>query len=121
MSILDRIRRRVLGGAAATPPRPRAPAPTAPTAPAPAVPRVDGAPRELVLYKFDRCPYCRRVMRHIDTLGVQVEYRDTRQSSTWQADLFEKTGRTTVPCLFVDGQPMYESREINDWLSSEYS
>ena len=75
-----------------------------------------GADHELVLYKFDACPYCFRVMRAIDKLGVQVEYRDTRADPRWRADLIQKTGMTQVPCLFIDGKPMFESADIVSWL-----
>lgn len=30
--------------------------------------------------------------------------------------LIQATGRQTVPCLFIDGKPMHESRDIAAWL-----
>jgi glutaredoxin 3 len=77
---------------------------------------------ELVLYKYDSCPYCRRVMRIVDKLGLQgtIEYRDTRTDQKWRSNLIERTGRTQVPCLFIDGVAMFESAEIGDWLTSNY-
>lgn len=29
---------------------------------------------------------------------------------------FEQTQRTTVPCLYIDGKPLFESRDICQWL-----
>lgn len=70
----------------------------------------------LVLYKFDSCPYCVRVMSSIERLGVDVEYRDTRADQAARAELLDKTGRAQVPCLFIDGEPLFESRDIITWL-----
>ena len=78
----------------------------------------DGTPYELVLYAYDGCPYCQRVYQTLDALGVEVEMRNTMMDRQHRADLVEATGRRTVPCLFIDGQPMHESREIVRWLQA---
>ena len=80
----------------------------------------DGREMRLVLYKFDSCPACRRVFRAIDDLDVAIEYRDTRTERQWRADLMKRTGRTQVPCLFIDGDPMFESRDIAAWLREHF-
>ncbi len=111
MSILDRLSH-LLGS------RPSHPAQS--TAPAPAErERID---RELILYKYDACPFCRRVTRKVSALHLedQIEFRDTRREPRWRADLVQRTGRTQVPCLFVDGEPMFESADINRWLQAHY-
>jgi glutaredoxin 3 len=76
--------------------------------------------RELVLYKYDSCPYCRRVQTHIDALGLadQVKLRDTMMEPGVRGDLASATGRTQVPCLFVDGVALFESADINAWLDA---
>jgi glutaredoxin 3 len=74
--------------------------------------------RELALYKYDACPFCQRVMRRIDQLGLEVEERDTMLTPKHRQDLREATGRTQVPCLFVDGEPLFESADINAWLEA---
>jgi glutaredoxin len=73
-------------------------------------------PRELVLYKFDTCPFCIRVMRVLDQTGVQAEMRDTRTDPAARQELLDRTGRTQVPCLFIDDVPLFESRDISQWL-----
>ncbi len=75
-----------------------------------------GGDYELTLYKFDSCPFCIRVMRVLDATGVEVEMRDTRGDPQARAHLLAETGRTTVPCLFIDGVPLFESADIADWL-----
>lgn len=87
----------------------------------PPAPATSGTP-QLWLYKFDSCPYCRRVQRTIDMLGIseQIEFRDTREEPQWRADLRSRTGRTQVPCLFIDGEAMFESADISAWLREQY-
>ncbi|MCB9669948.1 MAG: glutaredoxin [Alphaproteobacteria bacterium] len=73
----------------------------------------------LVLYKYDSCPFCRRVLAAIDRLGIEdVEMRDTMMDPSARRELRDATGRTTVPCLFIDGQPMFESLDIVAWLQA---
>ena len=82
---------------------------------------IDGRQRHLALYKFDSCPYCKRVFRTIDQLDVNIEYRDTRSGPDWRKDLRDKTGRTQVPCLFIDGEPLFESSDISAYLSKNFA
>jgi len=101
-----RLIKRVLGGASQPPPaRPQPP--------------VVGPLPHLVLYKYDACPYCRKVLRALDRLGIDVEMQDTRQDPEARRALRAKTGRTQVPCLFIDGEPMFESDDIIDWLEAQ--
>ena len=71
---------------------------------------------ELILYKMDACPFCRKVVSAIDELGVKVEYKDLDADEENRDKLLADTGRQTVPCLYIDGDPMFESDEIIDWL-----
>lgn len=75
-----------------------------------------GGERRLVLYKYDTCPYCMRVMRALGELDLEVTLRDTIRDRGARDALFEATGRTQVPCLFIDGQPLFESADIVAWL-----
>ncbi len=73
--------------------------------------------RDLVLYKYDSCPYCRRVMRQVSALGLrQVKVRDILLDHEARQTLHQRTGRGTVPCLFVDDVPFFQSADINRWL-----
>ena len=58
----------------AAPPTPAAPTETTSDAASELPPRTDHV---LALYKYDACPYCRRVQRVLDTLDLHVEMRDT--------------------------------------------
>ena len=72
--------------------------------------------RDLVLFKFDTCPYCVRVFRAADSLGLEIPMRDTKRDPSAREALIGHTGRTQVPCLVIDGQPLLESADIVAWL-----
>lgn len=76
--------------------------------------------RKLVLYKYDTCGYCGRVFRKLDALGMEseVELRDIWEDPQARKELADVTGRTTVPCLFIDGVPLHESLDIVAWLDA---
>ena len=72
---------------------------------------------KLDLYMFPSCPYCRRVMAMIDASGRKdVVYHNIRANETDRETLILVGGKEQVPCLFIDGKPMYESQDIIDWL-----
>ena len=72
---------------------------------------------KLELYKFDTCPYCRRVLNYISESGrTDIELHDTRKSAADREYLIENGGKEQVPCLFIDGKPLYESLDIIEWL-----
>ena len=71
----------------------------------------------LELYKKDTCPYCQRVMKYINESGrSDIIYRDILQDPEAERTLVTVGGKKQVPCLFIDGTPMYESLDIIKWL-----
>lgn len=74
---------------------------------------------KLELYKFDSCPFCRRVMNYIEDSGrTDVEYHDIHQNAEDRERLIREGGKEQVPCLFIDGKPLYESMDIIEWLKA---
>ena len=75
---------------------------------------------ELILYGRPSCPYCARVDRVIKELNIEdkITRRHTGLSTEWRSDLRKRTGSTQVPCLFIDGEPMFESLDIIAWLKA---
>lgn len=74
----------------------------------------------LELYKFDSCPYCQRVYRVVERLGVPVHYRDVLEDESAAAELVAVGGLDQVPCLFIDGKPLYESADIIAFLEENF-
>jgi glutaredoxin len=76
--------------------------------------------KKLELYYFPECPYCQIVQETIRETGLEknVILKNIRQNSKDKDFLIQVTGRATVPCLFIDGKPMHESRDISLWLKN---
>ena len=76
---------------------------------------------KLTLYYFSTCPYCHFVNRVIKDLNLFVDYKNIHEDELAYEKLVKDTGRSTVPCLYVDGNPMHESSDIIDWLQANQS
>jgi len=72
---------------------------------------------ELKLYMFETCPFCRKVLNEIESSGRNdVELHNIHKSELDRMELISVGGKQQVPCLFIDGKPMYESDDIVAWL-----
>ncbi len=73
----------------------------------------------LVLYYYPTCPYCKKVIRLIDKHNLEnIELKNINQDQKAESKLIEVGGKRQVPCLFIDGEPLYESNDIINWLKS---
>ena len=77
----------------------------------------------LDLYYYDACPYCQKVLRVIDRMGIKdkITFKNILQSQEAADTLVRVGGKRQVPCLFIDGAPMYESDDIVTWLTREFA
>ena len=74
---------------------------------------------KLELFKKETCPYCRKVMDFIAGTGrTDIIYQDIIEDEGAEKRLVEVGGKAQVPCLFIDGEPMYESMDIIHWLEA---
>lgn len=71
---------------------------------------------KLELFYYDACPYCQLVLRVIDNLNIKVDYKNILKDEDNLDRLVNDTGRRTVPCLYIDNKPMFESADIARWL-----
>ncbi len=73
---------------------------------------------KLELFMKESCPYCQKVMRFIDKYNLKdkIEIKDIVKDEANKNRLVEEGGKNQVPCLFIDGKPMYESSDIIDYL-----
>ena len=76
---------------------------------------------KLDYYYFPSCPFCQMVDSVIKELKIKVEYKNIHEDRSSLEKLFKDTGRQTVPCLYIDGEPMHESRDIIQWLETNKS
>lgn len=73
---------------------------------------------ELMLYYFPSCPYCRLVLDCLDRLDKKIPMRDIQAEDGARDELIKIGGKGQVPCLVIDGEPMYESGDIVTWLEA---
>ena len=72
------------------------------------------------LYKKETCPYCRKVMQFIADSGrTDIEMKDIVENEENRRRLVEVGGKQQVPCLFIDGKPLYESGDIIEYLKEQ--
>ena len=71
---------------------------------------------KLLLYKSDTCLYCIFVMKFIVENNIDIEIKNISQNDQILKELVEVGGKRQVPCLFIDGKPLYESQDIIQWL-----
>lgn len=74
--------------------------------------------KKLELYYFVECPYCKIVLSALRITGLEekVTLIDIHEDHKFKENLIKITGRGTVPCLFIDGKPMHESKDIAAWI-----
>ena len=65
----------------------------------------------LALYGYPQCPFCRRVLNEVESLGLEIPLRNTMQEAEHQHEVVEAMGRGTVPVLRIEGA----SGEV-EWL-----
>lgn len=66
---------------------------------------------DMVLYFKPTCPYCQRVLSFMEDRGIEIELRNTMDPAM-RAELVGIGGKPQVPCLVIDGKPLYESADI---------
>ena len=71
----------------------------------------------LVLYYTPYCPYSQKVLRYLQQIHKQLPMRNLENDPEAKAELKRVGGEMQVPCLVIDGKPLYESNAIIEWLS----
>ena len=61
---------------------------------------------QVKIYTTDWCGYCSAALRFLRSRGVTFEQIDVDGNATLRRWLVEATGRTTVPQIFIDGEPI---------------
>lgn len=71
---------------------------------------------ELELFMKPSCPYCIKVMNFMSENNITIPLRDIVADESAAETLIAIGGKRQVPCLFIDGKPLYESGDIIEWL-----
>lgn len=75
---------------------------------------------QLELYVIPGCPYCKVVIDYMDEQGIEYQELDIYADEESKKNLVEVGGKVQCPCLFIDGQPMYESQAILNYLKANH-
>lgn len=70
---------------------------------------------DLVLYYKPTCPYCVKVLSYMEEQDISCEMRNTMEPGVRQ-ELVSLAGKGQVPCLFIEGKPLFESNDIIAYL-----
>jgi len=78
---------------------------------------------DLELYELEGCPYCAKVKRKLDDLGLEYESHMVPSSHSERTEVEAVSGQTGVPVLVdndngIEGMP--ESDDIVAYLEREY-
>ena len=66
----------------------------------------------VAVYTTKSCPFCVRAKRLLEARGIVYEEIDVGDDPTLRADLIQRTGRRTVPQIFIDGEPIGGFEEL---------
>jgi len=77
---------------------------------------------QITLYRLQACPFCERVVRTLDELGLDYDSRFVEARHSRRDVVKRVSGKRTVPAL-VDGNTgvtMSESANIVEYLEATY-
>ncbi|MBV0902227.1 glutaredoxin family protein [Haloarcula salina] len=76
----------------------------------------------LTLYRLQACPFCERVVRKLDALGLEYRSRFVEPMHSERDVVKRLTGKRTVPAIVDEdtGVTMSESANIVDYLDRTY-
>ena len=74
------------------------------------------SPHSLELFVMDGCPFCAKVEAFLAENSIDVPERSISSDPDAEKTLIAIGGKRQVPCLFIDGKPLYESGDIIAWL-----
>jgi glutaredoxin 3 len=64
------------------------------------------------IYTTPSCPFCVRAKRLLAARGIPYDEIDVGEDATLRAELVRRTGRLTVPQIFIDGESIGGFEEL---------
>ena len=72
---------------------------------------------DLLLYYNPWCPYCQKVLIHLEKMHKTLPMKNIQNDPEGIEDLMSIGGKLQVPCLIIDREALYESKDIINWIS----
>lgn len=66
----------------------------------------------ILIYTKDYCGYCARAKAMLTAKGAVFTEIDVTHDAGLQAEMIERSGRRTVPQIFIDGRPVGGSDDL---------
>ena len=76
--------------------------------------------QRLILFYTPSDPVCIKVLEFMKSKSIFVPLRDIEQNPDYRLQLEQAGGKAQVPCLFIDGGPLYDPDTIIRWLGENY-
>lgn len=64
------------------------------------------------IYTKGWCPFCARAKQHLDRRGVGYQEIDVTTDSNRESEMVDRSGRHTVPQIFIDGHHLGGSDDL---------
>ena len=68
---------------------------------------------KIIVYGTDWCGYCARARRLLDAKGAKYEEIDVDVVPGARAEMQTKSGRSTIPQIFINDEPIGGSDELH--------
>ena len=75
---------------------------------------------DLTLYYMPTCAFCQKVLSYMKKHDIEIPLKDTMSNRSYLQELLKIGGKTQVPCLTIDGKPLYESDDIIVWFKENW-
>ena len=82
-----------------------------------AKPRI-GPRARIEIYFKTWCPYSRKALALLSNKGVPFDAIDVTSDRVREAEMIDRSGRTSVPQIFFDGKPVGGSDELSAFVDS---
>jgi glutaredoxin len=73
---------------------------------------------QIMLYYSPQCPYSKKVLAYLERSGIKIPMKNVKADPAAKEELQQQGGHLVVPCLIVNGEPIYDANNIIDWLSA---
>lgn len=74
--------------------------------------------KDYILYVGTICPFCKKVENFLNEENIELEIVNIEKDRDAMMKLIEEGGKRQVPCLYHDGEYLYESDDIIEFLKA---
>lgn len=75
--------------------------------------------KDYILYVGTVCPFCKKVENFLNEENIELEIVNIEKDRDAMQKLIEEGGKRQVPCLYHDGEYLYESDDIIEFLKTK--